>query len=188
RGILLIIIVVLIIFFIILYIMPVQIKILYKLNNKNNTFAVETVTLFVLFHYKIDTAFLKEKLDQLRTKIEKVKELTEKKDEYITQELKKVTYQTRNFYSLYKDVIQYFLNKIKISQLHFKVKYDLEDAAITGVIFGILYTLQSNILIWVLKHKKIPNCKCSITPLFKQQNVIYINLSCIIQFKLGHII
>lgn len=168
--------------------MPIQIKILYRLNNKNNEFMIETVTFFGLLHSKIDQSFLEEKLGHMKSKMEKAKKLTEKKDKYIIHKFKKISYRTRIFCETYKKAIQYILNKIRINQLHFNVKYDLEDAAITGVIFGILHALQSNMLIWILKYKKIPNCECNITPLFQQQNVIYIDFSCIIQFKLGHII
>lgn len=81
-----------------------------------------------------------------------------------------------------------YLSNLWIDEFILIVKFDCYDAAITGIIAGILYFIESNVLLLSLKCKRVENYKFIIQPLFKQENMVDIKFSCIFQFKLGQII
>lgn len=196
RGLIVIIVLIILILFILLYIMPLKIQIFYKLINKSNELEIYFKTMYGLINYKIDIPYLKMKLgDKPGIKYKINLEGTKNKEDIVNnkkklsiEEFKKSINRSKITYEKYKNVIKYFINKVFIKELKLNTEYDFEDAAVTGITAGILHSIESNILLWILKYKKIENYRFNINPLFKQENIIHINFSCIIQFKLGHII
>lgn len=174
-----------------LYLMPLRIEVSYKQENKENRLVMYIITLFGLIRYKVDLTFLGNKLVNLKGKLNYKsieKEFMEKENRIIIQGFKQSTHKVKENYQTYKTVMKYFLDKIKIEKFYLNTQYGLENAAITGILSGILYSIQSNILILVFQYKNIKDCQIRMIPLFQQQNIIRIDFSCIIQFKLGHII
>ncbi len=191
-----IIVLIILILFILLYIMPLKIQIFYKLIDKSNELEIYFKTLYGLINYKIDIPYIKMKFGdksniKYKINLEDTKDnedITNNKKRFSIEEFKKSMNRSKVTYKKYKKVISYFMNKVLIKELKLNTEYDFKDAAVTGITAGILYSIESNLLLWILKYKKIQNYRFNINPLFKQENVIHINFSCIIQFKLGHII
>ena len=176
-----------------IYSMPLQYQISYNSKNISSGLKVVLKTLYGLINYKIDLADLKEKFDdkaEIRYKIdlEDIEDTINNKEKLGIEKYKRLIINFKATYMKYKNIIKYFIRKGSIKELKFNTEYDFEDAAVTGVITGILYSIQPSILLWIFKYAKIENCQFNINPLFKQKNIIHINFSCIIQFKLGHII
>jgi hypothetical protein len=196
RGLIVIIVLIILILFILLYIMPLKIQIFYKLIDKSNELEIYFKTLYGLINYKIDIPYIKMKFGdksniKYKINLEDTKDnedITNNKKRFSIEEFKKSMNRSKVTYKKYKKVISYFMNKVLIKELKLNTEYDFKDAAVTGITAGILYSIESNLLLWILKYKKIQNYRFNINPLFKQENVIHINFSCIIQFKLGHII
>lgn len=159
--------------------MPLHIEVSYKQENKENRLVMHIITLFGLIRYKVDFTSLGNKQINVRRKLN---------DKSIEKGFKQSIHKVKKTYQTYKTVMKYFLDKIKIEKFYLNTQYGLENAAVTGVLSGILYSIQSKILILVFRYKNIKDCQIRMTPLFQQQNTIRIDFSCIIQFKLGHII
>lgn len=186
---------------ILISIMNINIRIDFHLKNKNkekdNELLVYIKTLFGLISYKLDLPYIKMRFDGRKNKLEYKTELekaknekvyAEKKNSFSVAKLKSMINNSQEMFQRFKLPIKYIINKLRIKKLHMNTEYDIDDAAITGIVAGILYTLQSNILLWLKSNKRISDCKVFVQPLFQQENIININFSCIIQFKLGHII
>jgi hypothetical protein len=85
-------------------------------------------------------------------------------------------------------IVRKFLKKVSIKQLDWHSFVGVGDAAHTGVITGALWAFKGS-LIGILSHfislKEMPNL--SVTPHF-QLAIIQTQVTCIIQFRLGHAI
>ncbi|RBP45581.1 DUF2953 domain-containing protein [Garciella nitratireducens] len=170
----------------ILYSMPICIEINYKQKNRKNQSDVYIIILSGLIRYKLDLTFPENKLINAKKKLNY--HFIEKEDQNIMQNFNQFIHQFQKNYQILKGILKYFLDKIKIQKLYLNIEYSLENAALIGIISGILYFIESKIFISIFRYKNIKDCKIKNNPLFRQQNMIQIDFSCIIQFKLGHII
>lgn len=183
--------------FLLLYIMPINIFMSYKQKNRKNDIKIHVKTLYGLINYSLDIPYLKMKIFDRNPGLNYEIDLENKeiKGEYFNQEkkysieeFKKILKKIKKINGKYKEPINYFIDKIHIKKLNLKTDYDIEDAATTGIIAGLIYSIKSNLIFWILKYKPIKYYNFNVTPLFKQTNIIDLKFYCIIQFKLGHII
>jgi len=176
--------------------MTIDIRINLYLNNRNFEWAMYIKTLFGVINYKLDLPYIKMKQKRwyrlgYKTELESTRDNMDNQDKekhFSIDEFKNALYRWQKIHQKYKLLIQYFLKKLRIKKIHLHTEYDLDDACVTGILAGIQYAVQSNILFWLTKYKKVQDCSLKINPLFQQENRIIIDFSCIIQFKLGHII
>ncbi len=146
------------IIFFLLYKMPLKFKIYYKYNGTLNKLDIIIYTFYGLIKYDIDIPSLKVKLSGKSKKGKR------------------------------KGLGLNYLGHLFINEFILDIKFDSSDAAITGIIAGVLYFIERNIFLIFQKCKKVENYQVKIQPMFKQENMIDINFSCIFHFKIGQII
>lgn len=89
------------------------------------------------------------------------------------------------------EIVNIIIKNIKIETLKFKMnlKVGLADVFITSILIAILSSIISLILRLTVKDiKKSKNYYYSLDPIYGKENVLKLNLSCIINLKLVHII
>lgn len=182
--------------FVSIYFLPIKIFIKFC-NKDNNELKIYIITLMGMINYKINYNFLKSRDSSKKyslgfiSKIKRTKsKKTIKKDKkkFSINELINILKNAMKNVKKYDEMIRTFIDKIQIKEIKMNTEFDNEDAAITGIVTGILYTIQSNIMTWILLNKKVEKFDIELKPLFEQKNKLYIQFSCIIQFTLGQII
>ena len=103
----------------------------------------------------------------LRESIDKIEKLTNVKN-------RKINFKTLNNY------------KIEVKNLDLRVLIGTEDAAFTAILVGIVSSLFSIYIRKLLKQND--NNYWRITPIYQNNNLLKINLNCIISLKIIHII
>ncbi len=102
---------------------------------------------------------------------------------HIKQDLKnEIRFRKQEFLELLKTI------QIEIVKLNLKINIGLEDAPITALAVGVLSSIISIILPFLLKPTNLKHCKYFIMPLYMQRNLYNIKLKGIIKLKLVHII
>jgi len=94
----------------------------------------------------------------------------------------------RHYARLYCDVMEEIAKKLHCEQLYWKTNYGSEDAAITGTITGMLWSIKS-LLITRLKKKIIFNRQpiIMVTPTFGEEH-LNIDFTCIFSIRIGNVI
>lgn len=90
----------------------------------------------------------------------------------------------------FKDVLRIKYLKYldpKVQRINLEVKISAIDALITSIGVGITYALLSMILGNVIENYNKENCKYLITPIYSEKPQIIINLRCIFNVKMVHI-
>lgn len=88
----------------------------------------------------------------------------------------------------YKRVIYYLIDKTKFNTLLWKTEIGFEDAAVTGVITGIINIFKSNLFAILNNSKNKPKTiHLKISPNFNCE-VLKTNIRCIFTVKIGYII
>ncbi|MCT4618697.1 MAG: DUF2953 domain-containing protein [Marinisporobacter sp.] len=186
-----------IIFLIILLFMSVIIDIKILKDNDNDKIILEFKTLFELIKYKIEIPFIdltmkKNGLPFLKmsTEIKKgqAEELSEEKKSIVNlNEMKKIYKKVRCFFCTYEKEIQYICSRLKISTFLWKTDLGLKDAALTGMLSGVLWIFQEQIIILLRNNAKCNQMNSKVTPHFNKE-VFKTTLHCIIKGKIGYII
>ena len=91
------------------------------------------------------------------------------------------------FYSRYKNQLAYMMSKIKFRNFSVLTRVGVGDAAATALVTGGFFTIFSLIITHLENRYDLQKKKIVILPFF-QGSVFDIDLDCIIDFKMGHII
>lgn len=88
----------------------------------------------------------------------------------------------------YRDVIDYSIERTNFHRLFWKTEVGLDDAALTGVVAGIINIFKSNLFAILNSRKNRPkSIHFKITPNFNRQ-VLKTDIDCIFTIKIGYII
>ena len=91
----------------------------------------------------------------------------------------------------FKDIIfkinKYLFDKIDIIKINWFTRIGLENAAVTGVLTGGLWSIKSYLISFITINKNIKEIDINIAPEFNS-NVFETSFDCIIKFKIAYII
>lgn len=84
-------------------------------------------------------------------------------------------------------VTRYLIRKIKIIKVVWRSSIGFDNAAITAVLSGGLWSIKGFILSFILNDKEIKDLRLNVTPLYNK-NIFETYIDCIIKLKLVYII
>lgn len=120
-------------------------------------------------------------------KKEKVKEKKVKKKLDI-KELKRMWYRGKIIFKECKVILIRLTTRIKINKLDSLIEFSLNDAMTTGCMLGVIWGIEANIYRFIERYvKKIESYHFDVKSKFSG-NSIFLNLSCILSFRLVDII
>lgn len=182
--------IVIIIMLIVLYNLYIHIEIGYKQKDCSNQMfiLISMIKGLIKFHVKLLDIHIDTEEKTFRIESIKSKSLKDKENKYTFKELKHSIKRAQYLHNKYRNILEYMMNKMKIKKILFNIEFDTKNAAVTGILSGIIYTVVTNIFFWISSYKNIETHQLDVKPLFIQQNLLHIDFSCIITFKLGQII
>lgn len=89
--------------------------------------------------------------------------------------------------TIFKRIGSYLKKKRSKVELEIRILQGTDDAALTGLLCGLLWALAGNILSYLSRYLKIFKEEIVITPSF-QESVLEVDINCIFHTKLAHII
>lgn len=190
---------VLLIFIAIFIYIPVFIKIEIKRKDHDDIISVETTLLkcLIKFNYEISYNDLvtknKSQLLKINRKLEEKnieKDLLNKESVLGFEDIIKIYNNIKKYSNTFNKIIHYIIKKIHINSLNWSIKIGLGDAALTGIAYGVLWTIIGTLLNILLNYKKIKEIKdmnINIYPNFNE-SILEIDFFCIIKLKIVHII
>ncbi|MTI70221.1 MAG: DUF2953 domain-containing protein [Firmicutes bacterium] len=162
-----------------------------KLERKKDHDNIQIKFIFVkgYINFKIDIPFIDitEKNNNFFIKIFSKKKNKKKEKIISVENIIEKAYEYKKYSYILIKVHNYFTQRIKIKRIIWKTKLGLEDAAITGMLTGTLWSIKSNILFFITNNYKTKEVKLDVTPFFNE-NVFEIYFNCIIRFKMVYII
>ncbi len=95
----------------------------------------------------------------------------------------------RNAFPMFRYATNYILSKTTVRQLSCQTKFGTGDAALTGVLTGLVWALLTNFLSWFTHQVKqtTSSPQVSVDPVFAD-STFAIEFRCIFEVRLGHII
>lgn len=78
--------------------------------------------------------------------------------------------------------------KIKLKKINLSVKVSLLDPFLTSICIGIISLLASTVIADILEEYRTQNCRYKIEPIYDNKLKIKLNLKCIINIKIIHIL
>lgn len=108
------------------------------------------------------------------------------KKKLIKKEIAKI--KNKKIFQNIKYIITEILKKTNIENTNLIIYLDTKDAVVTSYIVAIISTIISNILSRKAKKLDYKKHRFKIIPMYKNQNLIFIKLNCIISIKVVHII
>ncbi|MFA5524254.1 MAG: DUF2953 domain-containing protein [Tissierellales bacterium] len=182
----------LLILIIIFAIVPISIKI--ELNKKRVddkiSFKITVLRGLIKFYYEIsyiDLVTKKNKLNNNCAESSSENASIKKKKSKKNGHLITVYYKIKKYIDLFIDIINYIIRKITINSLKWSSTVGFGDAALTGIAYGILWTIIGSLLNIIFNNKKINNVSVNLYPDFNN-SILEIDFFCIIKFKIAHII
>lgn len=151
--------------------------------------------IFLLLPVKISIKYKNKTKDKLIVKVSLLKDLInfhvyskknnnrkerEKKNTNIKNELLRYIF-------LEKENILLYLNKTKVLTFQWTSIIGFNDAALTAIVTGVLWTLKYNLLAFLFKDNYVSNPLIHVTPKFNNYE-IKTEITCIFETKLVHII
>ncbi len=85
-------------------------------------------------------------------------------------------------------MIKHIIKNTQIKALDLKLNIDTQSVILTSYLVGLISTIIPNIIRNNIKNINMENYKFQISPLYKNQNYLYVKLNCIISIKVVHII
>jgi hypothetical protein len=120
---------------------------------------------------------------KLRTK----KEAAGKRKVFNIDEIKGIYHKSRLLIRKYKKSFEYILSKINLDSLSWETELGLEDAALTAICAGALWSVKYNILSAISQRSRPQKTYINVIPNYS--NIIFeMNLNCIIRVRIANII
>lgn len=183
---------ILLIAIIILINIPIYIELKIEKKKKNNSIRLNIFLIKGLFKIQneleyqdlvIKTKKRRQKLDVKKAEGYKIKENKGLNLEYITEQF----HILKRYLNLFRDVTQYIIKKITFVSLNLSSKFGLGDAALTGIAYGMLWTIISVFINVLFSNKDVKNLNINLYPDFNA-TILEIDFFCIIKIKIAHII
>lgn len=171
---------------------PIYIKteLIRKRNNDKISIKITVMRGLIKFYYETSYVDLVDK----RAKIKNNYEESNNKDESMkkgnsrkTEDIIEGYHKIKGYLNAFNDTIQYILRKITINSLSLHLKIGLGDAALTGITYGILWTIMGSFLNVIFNNKEVKNISINLYPDFND-SIFEVDFFCIIKFKIAHII
>lgn len=155
-----------------------------EINNSNNK---------IIPIYELKIAFYllgKIKLFSFKINNNKTKKILEK--DFIKQKIENIKIKSHEKSKKQKKfqikILKQFIKKLELESINLLIYVDTKNVILTSYFVGIISSIIPNILKENIKNFDGKHHIFKITPLYKNQNYIYIKLNCIINIKIVHII
>lgn len=155
-----------------------------EINNSNNK---------IIPIYELKIAFYllgKIKLFSFKINNNKTKKILEK--DFIKQKIENIKIKSHEKSKKQKKfqikILKQFIKKLELESINLLIYVDTKNVILTSYFVGIISSIIPNILKENIKNFDSKHHIFKITPLYKNQNYIYIKLNCIINIKIVHII
>ncbi|MFZ5965810.1 MAG: DUF2953 domain-containing protein [Bacillota bacterium] len=114
--------------------------------------------------------------------------IDEKKSLLNIHEIQDIQQRFSQYYHQFNPTIHYFLSKTEMKSLNWKTKLGFENAAVTGILSGMLWTFKGMIISIISNHiRNSENISLHIEPCFDAED-FQMSFDCIFRIKVGHII
>ncbi len=154
-----------------------------EINNSNNK---------IMPIYELKIAFYllgKIKLFSFKINNKKTKKILEK--DFIKQKIENIKIKSHEKSKKQKKfqikILKQFIKKLELESINLLIYVDTKNVILTSYFVGIISSIIPNILKENIKNFDGKHHIFKITPLYKNQNYIYIKLNCIINIKIVHI-
>lgn len=154
-----------------------------EINNSNNK---------IMPIYELKIAFYllgKIKLFSFKINNKKTKKILEK--DFIKQKIENIKIKSHEKSKKQKKfqikILKQFIKKLELESINLLIYVDTKNVILTSYFVGIISSIIPNILKENIKNFDSKHHIFKITPLYKNQNYIYIKLNCIINIKIVHI-
>ena len=154
-----------------------------EINNSNNK---------IMPIYELKIAFYllgKIKLFSFKINNNKTKKILEK--DFIKQKIENIKIKSHEKSKKQKKfqikILKQFIKKLELESINLLIYVDTKNVILTSYFVGIISSIIPNILKENIKNFDGKHQIFKITPLYKNQNYIYIKLNCIINIKIVHI-
>ncbi len=154
-----------------------------EINNSNNK---------IMPIYELKIAFYllgKIKLFSFKINNNKTKKILEK--DFIKQKIENIKIKSHEKSKKQKKfqikILKQFIKKLELESINLLIYVDTKNVILTSYFVGIISSIIPNILKENIKNFDGKHHIFKITPLYKNQNYIYIKLNCIINIKIVHI-
>lgn len=154
-----------------------------EINNSNNK---------IIPIYELKIAFYllgKIKLFSFKINNNKTKKILEK--DFIKQKIENIKIKSHEKSKKQKKfqikILKQFIKKLELESINLLIYVDTKNVILTSYFVGIISSIIPNILKENIKNFDGKHHIFKITPLYKNQNYIYIKLNCIINIKIVHI-
>lgn len=87
----------------------------------------------------------------------------------------------------YRKLINYMWDKSVFKEINWNTKIGLVDAALVGIIYGIIWSFKSTLFSLILRSKEIESIHIDVIPVFNE-NQLDIRFNCIIKIRMVYII
>nr|MBP3680718.1 hypothetical protein [Clostridia bacterium] len=155
-----------------------------EINNSNNK---------IMPIYELKIAFYllgKIKLFSFKINNNKTKKILEK--DFIKQKIENIKIKSHEKSKKQKKfqikILKQFIKKLELESINLLIYVDTKNVILTSYFVAIISSIIPNILKENIKNFDSKHHIFKITPLYKNQNYIYIKLNCIINIKIVHII
>jgi hypothetical protein len=113
--------------------------------------------------------------------------LQEKKQLFDLFQIQEIQDRIDQLYNQYFDIANYIRKKILLSKLEWETEFGTGDAAITGILSGVLWGIKGNLFTILKRHVRSKKISFNIIPYFDKE-LFKTYVHCIIQLKIGHAI
>lgn len=186
----------------------VYISLTYKRVRNNDHLVISVYSFKHIFTYTMEVPVIEWEgdngADSIKTKIEtteavdSVKTHSKREQRFIHKFIRKYFTNIRQWITMWKEFDDYlsryklFMGKLSgglcCEQLSWHIRYGFYDAALTGVIYGIIWSVTERSIHYALKRARfMKKPSLQITPVFDRQ-ILEIELHCIFRLKLGNVI
>lgn len=191
-----VIILILTLFFLVIMFIPMYINLKISNENGKSIFEINIFMLKGIIKFSIDISLIKFfiKREEIVMKVVEKIEKSERGDKIVTLkqiiELKEIIRLVKRSYKkriVVKTINNYMRKKIQIKKFIWMTRVGLDDAALTGIINGVLWGIKSSLVAFLFSEKRIKQFQIEVIPVFNQ-NILETYFDCIIKFKLVYII
>lgn len=183
--------------FLMLSLMPIVIEIKMFRDKANDEVICRFETFFGLIQYKLEIPLIhwinrknNTPILEIDTEVESGKTenfIKDNKELLNFGEIEKIQDQLAHLYHQYHNILSYIQKKIVLETLSWKTEFGTGDAAVTGILFGILWGIKGNLFAMIQKHIHSKNISFHVVPYFDQE-IFKTRIHCIITLKIGYAI
>ncbi|KXG76835.1 DUF2953 domain-containing protein [Thermotalea metallivorans] len=183
--------------FLILSLMPIVIEIKMLKDKTNDAVICRFKTFFGLIQYKIEIPLIRwinrknnSSVLEIDTEVESGKtENFIKDDKKLLNfaEIEEIQDQLAHLYHGYYNIFSYIRKKIVLESLSWKTEFGIGDAAVTGILSGMLWGIKGTLFAIIQKHIHPKNISFHVVPYFDQE-IFQTRIHCIITLKIGYAI